>query len=70
MIVIVSQQSFSYMGFSGAVIIFETNIKIFLMPHIPFVKDIAHAIKDENNLTEHYLWMTADVQYLRWRSTL
>ena len=43
-IVIVSQQSFYYMGFSGAVIIFETKIKILLMHHYPFFKDIVHVL--------------------------
>jgi hypothetical protein len=30
------------MGLSGAVIIFETKIKILLMHQYPFSKDIAH----------------------------
>jgi hypothetical protein len=32
------------MGFSGAVIIFETKIKILLMHHYPFFKDIVHVL--------------------------
>jgi len=43
-IVTVSQQSFTYMRFSGAVVIFETKIKILLMHQYPFFKDIAHVL--------------------------
>ena len=32
------------MGFSDAVIIFETKIKILLIHHYPFFKDIAHVL--------------------------
>jgi hypothetical protein len=32
------------MGFSGAVIMFETKIKILLMHHYPFFKDIVHVL--------------------------
>ena len=40
----VSLQSFTYIGFSGALIIFETKINILLMQQYPFFKDIAHVL--------------------------